>query len=227
MAGADFKDLFATTAETSAALTGLLFVAASIVPRRALFAGAPVIQQVRAAAALLAFVNALTVSLFSLVPGTDVGWPAAIVGVGGLLFTAAALRSTLSSVPGRSQRLRQLGLVVLLLLIFGVEVAAGIAVIRNPADSSAMEWIGYALVSMIIAGVARAWELVGERDTGILASLAILAGHESPLGQTAGQTADGSAGETADVADGPAASDAGQAGERQAGKGEPPARSGP
>jgi len=168
-----------TTAETSAALTGLLFVAASVIPRRAVFAGSPVIQQVRAAAALLSFLNALTVSMFTLVPGTNVGYPAAILAVIGLLFTAAAFRSIITSVRGAAQRVRQLGLVIALLAIFGVELVAGIIVIGNPADINAMETIGYTLVALVIAGVARAWELVGERDTGILASLAILTGHES------------------------------------------------
>ena len=39
-----------------------------------------------------------------------------------------------------------------------------------------MQVIGYALITSVIVGIARAWELVGERDTGILASLAVLSG---------------------------------------------------
>jgi hypothetical protein len=38
--------------------------------------------------------------------------------------------------------------------------------------------IGYALVTSIIVGIARAWEFVGQRKTGLRASIAVLAGHE-------------------------------------------------
>ncbi len=37
--------------------------------------------------------------------------------------------------------------------------------------------IGYALVTSLLVGIARAWELVGNRDTGIIASVAVLTGH--------------------------------------------------
>ena len=37
--------------------------------------------------------------------------------------------------------------------------------------------MGYALVTSIIVGIARAWELVGERNAGVLTSLAVLTGH--------------------------------------------------
>jgi hypothetical protein len=190
VAAGAFQGLFTTLAETSAALTGLLFVATSVIPRRAVFAVSPVIQQVRAAAALLSFGNALAVSLFTLVPGTNVGYPAAILAVIGLLFTAAAFRSIITRVPGTVQRARQLALVIALLVVFGFELAAGITVIHRPADTNAIETIGYTLVALVLAGVARAWELVGERDTGVLASLAILTGHEPVIDDPAHTSAD-------------------------------------
>jgi hypothetical protein len=84
-----------------------------VAPRHPLSPGPAVIQQVRAAAALLAFTNALAVSLFGLVPGNNVGYPAAVLGVIGILFTAAAIRSILSSPSTRTQRRRQLGLIIL------------------------------------------------------------------------------------------------------------------
>jgi hypothetical protein len=63
-----YRDLFVAVATSASALTGLLFVAISVAPRQNRTSGPLVIQQVRAAAALLAFVNALAVSLFSLAP---------------------------------------------------------------------------------------------------------------------------------------------------------------
>jgi hypothetical protein len=81
-----YRELFAAIAATAGALTGLLFVAISVAPRRGPVSGLPVIQQVLAAAALLAFINALAVSLFGLVPGTNVGYPAVVLGVIGILL---------------------------------------------------------------------------------------------------------------------------------------------
>ena len=92
-----YRELFAAIAATAGSLTGLLFVALSVTPRRAPAAGPPAIRQVRVAAALLAFTNAMAVSLFSLVPGTSPGYPAVVLGVIGILFTAAGVRSILSS----------------------------------------------------------------------------------------------------------------------------------
>jgi hypothetical protein len=163
-------------AGSAGALTGLLFVALSVAPRRERDLGPRVIRQTRAAAALLAFSNALGVSLFSLVPGTNVGYPSVAFGVVGIAFTAAAMRSILTSPAGADQKRRQLSLITILLLIFGTELIAGIvalaAPIRNPPDA-----IGYALVASLILGIGRAWELVGDVDTGLLASIMALAGH--------------------------------------------------
>jgi hypothetical protein len=37
--------------------------------------------------------------------------------------------------------------------------------------------IGYALITSLIVGISRAWELVGDRDAGLAASVAVLLGH--------------------------------------------------
>jgi hypothetical protein len=95
----------------------------------------PVIREFRAAASLLAFTNAFAVSLFGLLPGTNVGIPAAVLGVIGVFFTAAGVRTTLT-VPRLQQRRRpQLALVVLLLLTFGFELLNGIQLMVNPHRS--------------------------------------------------------------------------------------------
>lgn len=173
-----FGSFFAATAETAGALTGLLFVALSVSPHQDRAVGPAVIHEVRAAAALLAFTNALFVSLFTLVPGTSTGYPSVVLGVIGILFTAAAIRSIRTSESTRRQQARQIGLIGVLLLIFGTEFVSGIAAISLPNHAGPVQVIGYAVVTSLVVGVARAWELVGRRDTGILASLAVLAGRQ-------------------------------------------------
>jgi hypothetical protein len=174
---ATYEDLFIAISGASGALTGLLFVALSVTPRAPLGTPARVIQQIRSGAALIAFSNALSVSLFSLVPGTHVGYPAAVLGLIGLAFTAAAIRSIRDSGATPRQQLRQTGFAVLLLLIFGTELAGALTLLIGSTDATTpLEIIGYALVTSLIFGVARAWELVGEWNTNFSFSIATLAG---------------------------------------------------
>jgi hypothetical protein len=64
------------------------------------------------------------------------------------------------------------------LLTFAFELAGGIDLILNPHSAGGAELIGNLLVGLLIIGIARAWELVGDRATGILASIAVLTGHD-------------------------------------------------
>ena len=177
MAVGTYRDLFTATAGAAGTLTGLLFVALSVTVRPEPGSASRVIHQVRVAASLLAFTNALAVSLYSLVPGTNVGYPALALGVIGIFFTAAGIRSIRSSRAPAGQQVRQLELIMLLLLIFGAELISGIIEIARPSTGTPAAVIGYALVASLLLGIGRAWELVGDRNTGILASLAVLTGH--------------------------------------------------
>jgi hypothetical protein len=172
----DYRDMLVAIATTAGALTGLLFVALSVAPRLQRDLGPRIIRQIRAAAALLAFSNALSVSLFSLVPGTNIGYPSIALGVIGIAFIAAAMRSILTSPATRARKNGQLGLITLLLLIFGTELIGGIIALSQPI-SNPPNAIGYALVASLVVGISRAWELVGDIDTSLMASITALTGH--------------------------------------------------
>jgi hypothetical protein len=175
-----YRELFTAVATCSAGLTGLLFVAISVAPADGKPAQPAVIHHVRAASALVAFTNALVVSLFGLVPGNSAGKAAIAVGAVGILFTVASVRSIVTSrdVSAR-QAWRQAGLIALLLAAFGVELGCGLGVTFNQTAVFGPELLGDVLIVMLLIGIARAWELVGARDTGILSSLAVLVGHSS------------------------------------------------
>jgi hypothetical protein len=185
-----YRDLFVAIAGAAGALTGLLFVALSVAPRPRTGQRPDVIRQVRAAAALLAFTNALAVSLFGLVPHNEIGYPAAVFGVIGVLFTFGGLRSILTDPVARTQVRGQIGLIVLLLGAFGVEIVAGVSSIARPHGTVAIDVIGNVLAGSLLIGVARSWELVGDRDYGITSSLLALAGHERHLGGVVAGPAD-------------------------------------
>jgi hypothetical protein len=198
-----YRDLFVAIAGAAGALTGLLFVALSVAPRPRVGQQPDVIRQVRAGAALLAFTNALSVSLFGLVPHNEIGYPAVVVGVGGLLFTLGGVRSILSDPAARRRIGSQLGLIVLLLGVFGFEIGAGIDSIVAPHTDAPIDIIGNVLAASLLIGVARSWELVGDRDTGIVSSIAALAGHARHLGGSVGGPADVPPDDAADPAGAP------------------------
>jgi hypothetical protein len=181
---AGYRELLTAVAGSSAALTGLLFVAISVRPGSTAGGMPPVIRQVRAATSLLAFTNTLVVSLFGLIPDENDGRPAVVVGIIGILFTAASVRSMVADkAVSRYLLLRQAGLVMLLLAAFCVELGAGIVLISSPDSRGAAELLCNIVVGLVIIGIARAWELVGDRDTGIFASLAVLAGRTRDVRQ--------------------------------------------
>ena len=174
-----FRELFTAVATCSAGLTGLLFVAISVGPRESTAVQPAVIQQVRAGSALLAFINALAVSLFGLVSVNSAGYSAITVGVIGILFTAASVRSIVSSPDvSAEQAWRQAGLIVALLMAFGSELACGIGLVSKSTAVFGPTWLSYTLICLLLVGIARAWELVGNRDTGAFASLAVLTGRD-------------------------------------------------
>ncbi len=178
MVAGNFRILFEGIATSAATLTGLLFVAMSVAKTRAT-SHSPVIREFRAAAALLAFTNPLSVSLFGLVPGTNIGYPATVVGVIGILFTGAGIRTTFSLPELRPQRRAQMFLILLLLTNFGFELVYGIDLISGPHRTGALTAIGYVLVASLLMGIARSWELVGDWDTGLVSSVALLIGLRS------------------------------------------------
>lgn len=178
MLTAIYRDLFTAIGTSAGALTGLLFVVRTVTESRTTVSPPDVGQEVRAAAALLSFTNALSVSLFGLVPGTNAGYPAVAVGVIGIVFSAAGMRSILASPSMRRRRRRHVSLTIFLLLDFGVELAAGIELLVHPHSTNSLNLLSYLLVASLLIGVARAWELVGGRDTGVMSSLAVLVGEQ-------------------------------------------------
>ena len=179
MLSESYREIFIAVATCAAGLTGLLFVAISVGPRASTRDRPAVIQQVRAGSALLAFTNALAVSLFGVVPGNNAGYAALAVGVVGILFTAASVRSIATSPEVTAEQAwRQTGLIVLLFADFGTELACGIGLTSKNTSVFGPGLLSNTLIALLLLGIARAWELVGNRDTGVLASLAVLAGRD-------------------------------------------------
>ncbi len=195
----DFHEFFTAAAGVAGALVGLLFVAVSVTMERMEEQGETQIHRIRAATALTAFSNALTVSLFALIPNLDVGWPTFFVSAGGVLFVLGALLSMFRLGLRRPGELRNalflVGLVVL--LIFQL-----LAAIRLINHHGAYQTISILVVFCFLIGIARSWELIGGPSIGTFHELftfgrthtrlgAALSGeHDEPSGEDSGSDGD-------------------------------------
>lgn len=174
MVPADIHDFFAASAGVAGALIGLLFVAISVSADR-LAKGQ--VHRIRAYAALIAFTNALAVSLFALLPGDEIGTAGVVVSLLGLLFVAAALLSLIRfrilRWPARPwttaqwTAIRDALFLVGLAVVFVCELLAAIDVSQRPGDSGPVDEIGNLVIVCFLVGVAQAWALIGGPSIGI------------------------------------------------------------
>jgi uncharacterized membrane protein len=158
---ADAHSFFAAAASVAGALIGLLFVAISVAPKRILGPEASAVHGVRAAATLTAFSNALTVSLFALIPGYTVGPPATAVAIVGLLFIVRALVSVTPAWRAKEVRMRDFSFLVGQLIVFVIQLIAAIELDGRESNRTALQLICTLVVVCFLIGIERAWELVG------------------------------------------------------------------
>ena len=179
-------DYFLATASVAGALIGLLFVAISVsADRLAEAKEGTQIHRIRASAALTAFLSALVVSLLALIPGHKIGPASVAVAIVGFLFVVAALLSLIRLHQTRLRTLREAVFLVGLVITFVVQFIQGIDISLHPADSGAVNTIAILVALNFLAGIDRAWELIGGPSFGISREVvALLRGH--PRGTTPG-----------------------------------------
>jgi hypothetical protein len=161
MTTASAHEFFAACASVAGALIGLLFVAISVAPERILGPEASDVHGVRAAATLTAFTNALTVVLFGLIPGFNAGNAAVVIAIIGLLFIGGALLRLLPGWRAGQVRLLDLTFLAGLLVVFVIQLIAGIGLDRHPADRDDLQILCVLVIVCFLIGIERAWGLVG------------------------------------------------------------------
>jgi hypothetical protein len=165
-----FHDFFTGCATIAGALIGLLFVALSVSSEYLTGEKARTDHQVRAGAAFSALVNTMVIALFALLPTTDLGTVAIILAAAGL-GTTAALIIALARENRRIGR-GDLFMFLLLLVLYGLQLANALRLEQEPHRVSLVVNQGELAVCFFLFGIARAWQLVGARDFGLVSAVA-------------------------------------------------------
>jgi hypothetical protein len=171
MTTASAHEFFTATASVAGALIGLLFVAVSVASESIGGPDASEVHALRAAAALTAFTNALAVSLFALVPGFDSGVPAITVAGIGMLFLLSALLRVIPARRAKLVELRDLTFLLGLMVVFVIQLIAGIGLERNAHDGDDVQTLCVLVIVCFLIGIERAWELVGGPDVRLVHQL--------------------------------------------------------
>jgi hypothetical protein len=169
------NDFFTASASVAGALIGLLFVAISVASDRLRAGTDGQVHRIRAVAALTAFTNSLSVSLFSLIPGHKLGPTAISVAAVGLTFVLASL---LSLIRLRRQvrwaTVRDALFLVGLAFTFVIQLLDGIDVTAHPGNTGDVDTIAILVVICFLLGIGRSWELIGGPSIGIRKEVAAM-----------------------------------------------------
>ncbi len=154
MTPADLTDYFTTCAAIAGSLIGLLFVAIALRYEVILGPSAPPTNAAVARSAFVALIDAMSISLWALLPGKNLGYAGAIVGA---LCLWSTVRTHMTITGRRATSTR---LFVVSLALYAIQVVASILLIAYPRSSEAANVLAYVVFGAFIAALRRSWQLI-------------------------------------------------------------------
>src|ERR1700759_2642874 len=149
MVPAVYDAYFGAAATASAALIGLLFVAGSVRDESICGQTATPGGEALAIPAFTGLVNSFVVSLLGLIPKVNIGEPAVIAAVIGLVSTVRLQRQLRTS--------RNLIVLAVTLLAYAAQFGYGVLLILKPHDSDQLINLSFIIFATLIVSLQRAW----------------------------------------------------------------------
>lgn len=176
MGALDYNNFFLAIAGAAAGLIGLLFVAVSVAPESTVQARAPVERQAVATSAYTALLNAFVISLGALIPQSpkSLGGFVVTMAVLGVVDTLYVGRQLLWHPRNWQNAVRRSFLFASSLALYAFELDDGFTLISLPNQPAVLIPLAYVLIGICVTGMARAWQLLGARRTGLGGWLSIL-----------------------------------------------------
>jgi len=143
---------FAAATAAAGALIGLLFVAISLKPDSIFGESAEASSRRLAESSFTALVNAFFVSFIAIIPGTNIGWVAAIMAILSLYSTIAR--------RVRQPDVSNIGVLAFSLVLYLGQLGMGIALIVVRTDAALVYKLAYLIVAAFAIALARAWSLM-------------------------------------------------------------------
>jgi hypothetical protein len=161
-------------ATASAALIGLLFVAVSVRDDSIFGPKATPGGEALAITAFTGLVNSFVVTLLGFIPKVNIGQPAVIMAVVGVVATLRLQRRLHAS--------RNLIVLAITLLAYVAQFAYGVLLIINPHDSDQLINLSFIVFVTLIVSLQRAWSLLRGKHLVVARGSAVPGDHDPPHG---------------------------------------------
>src|SRR5215471_2847823 len=166
-------------ATASAALIGLLFVAVSVRDESIFGPKATPGGEALAITAFSGLVNSFVVSLLGLIPKVNIGQPAVIMAVVGVIATVRLQRRLPAS--------RNLIVLAITLLAYAAQFVYGVLLIIKPHDSDQLINLSFIVFVTLIVSLQRAWSLLKGKHLATAPGSAVPGDHDPPHGPGPGR----------------------------------------
>ena len=164
----------AAMATAAAALIGLLFVAVSVRDDTIFGPNAMPGGEALAITAFTGLVNSFVVSLLGLIPKTNIGEPAVVMAVIGIVAIV------------RLQRRLHIGsnriVLAITLLAYAAQLGFGVLLLVDPHDSGQLLNLSFIVFATLIVSLQRAWSLLKGKHLASARGTAVTGDHDPPPG---------------------------------------------